>query len=64
LGRTISVRASQAIDSVTVKSGKNASVVEASFDEYSGTITLSKDVSNYVVWVCDSNDVPDDYKTN
>jgi hypothetical protein len=59
LGRTIHVSASTAIDYVTVKSGQNASIESASFDTYSGTITLSKDVSNYVVWVCDAH-VPDD----
>jgi hypothetical protein len=52
LGRTISVSADQPIDKVTVKSGKDAALVSASFDGTSGTITLTKDVSNYVVWTC------------
>jgi hypothetical protein len=37
---------------VTVKSGKGAVVVSGQFDTSSGQITLSKDVSNYVVWTC------------
>jgi hypothetical protein len=35
-----------------VKSGKNAEVVFAEFDTFEGTIKLSKDVSNKVVWTC------------
>src|SRR5918998_1659801 len=52
LGTTISFSAAAPIDFVTVKSGKGAVVVSATFDTTSGTITLSKDVSNYVVWTC------------
>ena len=52
LGTTISFSAGAPIDFVTVKSGKGAVVVSATFDTTSGTITLSKDVSNYVVWTC------------
>jgi hypothetical protein len=51
-GRKIHVSASDPIDFVTVKSGKNATLVFAEFDEFSGKIKLSKDVSNYVVWTC------------
>ena len=52
LGTTITFSAGAPIDFVTVKSGKGAVVVSAAFDTTSGTITLSKDVSNYVVWTC------------
>jgi hypothetical protein len=52
LGTTISFSAAAPIDFVTVKSGQGAVVVSAEFDTTSGTITLSKDVSNYVVWTC------------
>ena len=52
LGRTIQVVDEQPIDLVTVKSGKGATVVSTSFTLNSGEITLSNDVSNYVVWVC------------
>src|SRR5215218_2271625 len=52
LGTTISFSAGAPIDFVTVKSGKGAVVVSAQFDTTSGQITLSKDVSNYVVWTC------------
>jgi hypothetical protein len=52
LGRKIRVWAKDPIDFVTVKSGKNAEVVFAEFDEFWGKIKLSKDVSNYVVWTC------------
>jgi hypothetical protein len=52
LGTTISFSAGAPIDFVTVKSGQGAVVVSATFDTTSGTITLSKDVSNYVVWTC------------
>jgi hypothetical protein len=52
LGTTITFSAGAPIDFVTVKSGKGAVVVSATFDTTSGTITLSKDVSNYVVWTC------------
>ena len=52
LGRTITISASRPIDFVTIKSGDGARLVSASWQIYSGTITLSKDVSNYVIWVC------------
>jgi hypothetical protein len=51
-GRKIQVRANHPIDFVTVKSGKDAYVVYATFDTFRGEIKLSKDVSNYVIWVC------------
>jgi hypothetical protein len=52
LGRTIVVSAEDPIDFVTVKSGVGAVVVSAQFDTSQGQITLSKDVSSYVVWTC------------
>jgi hypothetical protein len=52
LGRTIVVSAEDPIDLVTVKSGRGAVVVSAEFDTHQGQITLSKDVSSYVVWTC------------
>src|SRR5215218_7593176 len=52
LGTTISFSAEAPIDFVTVKSGKGAVVVSATFDTTSGTNTLFKDVSNYVIWTC------------
>ena len=51
-GRTIKVSSYHPIDLVTVKSGEGAYVVSSWFDTYKGKITLSKDVSNYVVWTC------------
>jgi hypothetical protein len=52
LGPTIVVSAENPIDFVTVKSGVGAVVVSAQFDTNQGQITLSKDVSSYVVWTC------------
>lgn len=52
LGKTIYVSASKPIDFVTIKSGTGARLVSASWQIYNGTIMISKDVSNYVVWVC------------
>jgi hypothetical protein len=52
LGRTITVSAEDPIDFVRVKSGVGAVVVSAQFDTNRGQITLSKDVSSYVVWTC------------
>ena len=52
LGTTISFSADAPIDFVTVKSGEGAVVVSAQFDTNTGQITLSKDVSSYVVWTC------------
>src|SRR5688500_5038280 len=56
-GTTISVSSSLPIARVTLKSGNSATVVGASFsaDFKSATITLSKDVSNYIVWTCASS---------
>lgn len=53
-GRTISFHASRPIDFVTVKSGDGAWLVHSWFDSYryKGTIKMSKDVSNYIVWTC------------
>ena len=51
-GRTIHVEANKPIYKVTVKSGKDAEVTWVHFGEKWATIELSKDVSNYVVWVC------------
>jgi hypothetical protein len=51
-GRSIHVRSYHPIDKVTIKSGRDAYVVSSEFDTYWGKIKLSKDVSNYVVWVC------------
>jgi hypothetical protein len=52
LGPTIIVSAEDPIDFVTVKSGVDAVVVSAQFDTNQGQITLSKDISSYVVWTC------------
>jgi hypothetical protein len=52
LGQTIIVSAEDPIDFVKVKSGVGAVVVSAQFDTNQGQITLSKDVSSYVVWTC------------
>ena len=54
LGTTVQITATAPIVKVTLKSGQGATVVSASFsaDFKSATITLSKDVSNYVVWTC------------
>lgn len=52
LGPTIIVSAEDPIDFVTVKSGVDAVVVSAQFDTNQGQITLSKEISNYVVWTC------------
>lgn len=52
LGATIEFSTDDPIAFVTVKSGNGATVVSYALDTFSGTITLSKDVSNYVVWVC------------
>ncbi|HKX69426.1 MAG TPA: hypothetical protein VJN29_19590, partial [Intrasporangium sp.] len=56
LGSTIEFEAQSPIDKVTVKSGSKAEFVSADFSPtgppYTGTITLTQDVSNYVIWVC------------
>ena len=51
-GRKIHISTSRPIDFVTLKSGKNAEVVFAEFDTFEGTIKLSKDISNKVIWTC------------
>ena len=57
-GQVINVSADDPIDFVTIKSGQGAFLVSAEFDTTSGTITLSKDVSNYVVWTCEGSSFP------
>jgi hypothetical protein len=54
LGPTITVTATSPIVQVTIKSGSKADLVTATWsaDFLSGTITISQDVSNYVVWTC------------
>jgi hypothetical protein len=53
-GRTIYVSAYDPIDYVTIKSGRDAYVVSTSFYDYGkkAKITMSKDVSNFVIWTC------------
>ena len=60
LGRTVVFRAGTPIAQVTLKSGKDATVVTSSFaaDYRSGSVTLSRDVSNYIVWTCSSAPPP------
>ncbi len=57
--RTIIVSAEDPIDFVTVKSGSSAVVVSARFSTNSGEITLSKDVSGYIVWTCPPTTSPE-----
>jgi hypothetical protein len=54
LGETITVSAEDPIDFVLVKSAPNAEVVSAQFDttSTSGEITLSGNITSYVVWTC------------
>jgi hypothetical protein len=52
LGETITVSAEDPIDFVTVKSSPGAEVVSAQFDTFQGQITLSKNITAYVVWTC------------
>jgi hypothetical protein len=55
LGQTITVSAEDPIDFVLVKSTPGAEVVSAQFDtttSTSGEITLSEDVTSYVVFTC------------
>jgi hypothetical protein len=52
LGETITVSADDPIDFVTVKSSPGAEVVSAQFDTFEGQITLSKNITAYVVWTC------------
>jgi hypothetical protein len=51
-GQTITVSAEDPIDFVTVKSSPDAEVVSAQFDTLQGQITLSKNITGYVVWTC------------
>jgi hypothetical protein len=57
LGQTITVSAEGPIDFVLVKSVPNAEVVSAEFvstesGTFQGQITLSENITNYVVWTC------------
>ncbi len=60
LGETVSFSAAAPIVQVTLKSGKDATVVASSFasDFRSGSVTLSKNVSNYIVWTCSAPHPP------
>jgi hypothetical protein len=67
LTTTIQFHAAGPIAFVTVKSGKDAKLVSYRFDTFWGSITLSKDVSNYVVWTCPGfgkKDTPPPTKTD
>ena len=50
LGETITVSAEDPIDFVLVKTAPNAEVVTADF--VAGQITLSENITSYVVWTC------------
>jgi hypothetical protein len=54
LGETITVSAEDPIDFVLVKTAPGAEVVTAQFDttSTSGQITLTKNITSYVVWTC------------
>ena len=55
LGDTITVSAEDPIDFVLVKSAPDAEVVTTQFDtttSTSGQITLSDNITSYVVWTC------------
>jgi len=52
LGETISFSAAFPIDFVSVTLGAGAFVVSAQFDTTAGQITLSENVTSYVVWTC------------
>jgi hypothetical protein len=52
LGQTITVSAEDPIDFVLVKSTPGAEVVSAQFDPAPAQITLSEDVTSYVVFTC------------
>lgn len=56
MGTTISVQSTNPITFVTIKSGNGAVLVSSEFGTTGATITMSKDVSNYVVWTCASVD--------
>jgi hypothetical protein len=51
-GQTITVSAEDPIDFVIVKSNPGAEVVSAQFDTFEGQITLSENITGYVVWTC------------
>lgn len=57
-GQVIHVSASDPIDFVTIKSGKDAYRIYRRWDTTSGTIKISKDVSNYVIWTCPDGSTP------
>jgi len=50
LGETITVSAEDPIDFVLVKTAPNAEVVTADF--VAGQITLTENITSYVVWTC------------
>jgi hypothetical protein len=52
LGETITVSAEDPIDFVLVKSAPDAEVMSAQFDTTSGQITLSENITSYIVWTC------------
>ena len=54
LGDTLTVSTEDPIDFVLVKSAPNAEVVSAQLDttSTSGQITLTKNITSYVVWTC------------
>jgi hypothetical protein len=52
LGEAITVSAEDPIDFVLVKSTPGAEVVSAQFDTSQGQITLSEDITSYVVFAC------------
>jgi hypothetical protein len=52
LGQTITVSAEDPIDFVVVKSTPDAEVVSAQFDTTQGQITLSDNITGYVVFTC------------
>jgi hypothetical protein len=54
MGTTISVLSTDPISFVTIKSGNGAVLVSSTFGATGATITMSKDVSNYIVWTCAS----------
>lgn len=54
MGTTISVLSADPITFVTVKSGNGAVLVSSAFGTTGATVTMSKDVSNYIVWTCAS----------
>jgi hypothetical protein len=57
MGTTITVTTTNPVAFVTVKSGSSAILVSSTFTDTGATITMSKDVSNYIVWTCTSGGV-------